>query len=251
MTQYPEGLVPDHTEKIGSHVVPATTLEFEVWVGAPVTHTFGGKPIVNSNGVPAFAELALLHLAESAGWEGRWVEVYGGHSTSPRFLSAWLDQPYKLQVDNPMPGAAEEQTALLRKIAEKNGSFAGCWDLILWKGPDTLFVESKRSRRDRIQKTQEAWLDAALDIGIDPSTFLIAKWDFPIEHDARRTQNPLTPSMVARVLGVTPKQVRDILRTEFGTLPVDETRWQLTDVHLAAIRRQLTEDRTTSRPSPE
>lgn len=46
----------------------------------------------------------------------------------------------------------------------------------------------------------------------------------------------VTPADLARELGVTPQQVRIILRAEYGTLPAGESRWQLTDVQIAHVR---------------
>ena len=49
----------------------------------------------------------------------------------------------------------------------------------------------------------------------------------------------VTPTELARELGVSPKRVRDILRQHFGTLQAPETRWHLDDAKVHAVRRHL------------
>ena len=74
----------------------------------------------------------------------------------------------------------EAQTQLLNTLREKTGRFGGCWDLLLWKGDDTLFVELKRRGKDRIQITQTDWLSVALESGLAKDNFAIVEWDFSL-----------------------------------------------------------------------
>jgi hypothetical protein len=47
-----------------------------------VPFDYGGKPLIDHDGETVFAELAILRLLLATGWDGVWVEVYGG----PNFL---------------------------------------------------------------------------------------------------------------------------------------------------------------------
>jgi hypothetical protein len=50
---------------------------------------------------------------------------------------------------------------------------SGCFDVFAWKGPNYLFIESKRKTADAIQRTQKAWIDAALNAGLQLEALLI------------------------------------------------------------------------------
>lgn len=41
-----------------------------------------------------------------------------------------------------------------------------------------VFAELKRRRLDRIRTTQLAWLEAALQLGLQSENFLLVEWDF-------------------------------------------------------------------------
>ena len=90
----------------------------------------------------------------------------------------------------------EAQTQLLNTLREKTGRFGGCWDLLLWKGDDTLFVELKRRGKDRIQITQTDWLSVALESGLAKDNFAIVEWDFlcrtVLYLSIQRTENSLS-----------------------------------------------------------
>lgn len=84
----PTSLNPKRFEGIilstGSKVeIQVATPKFKVWSGAKISNTFGGKPLLDVNGEPAFAELAILDLFLKSGWDGRWVETYGASNESP------------------------------------------------------------------------------------------------------------------------------------------------------------------------
>jgi hypothetical protein len=54
-------------------------LRLQKWEAPFDGFTYGGKPIVDHDGNPVFAEFALLRmmLADKT-WDGVWVETYGG-----------------------------------------------------------------------------------------------------------------------------------------------------------------------------
>ena len=71
MTMNPNVLLPTSHEilKIGINQtihVPKTTPIFAPWEGKPVDDDYNGKQVLNINGRPAFAELAILWAMQEA-----------------------------------------------------------------------------------------------------------------------------------------------------------------------------------------
>ncbi len=156
--------------------IPECHLVFKMWTGQPIKETFGGKALVDVGGKPMFAELAIMHLFINAGWQARWIETYATGDMEPKFLSAWLDDKYKNQIQNPITDSAV--TDSLKKIAALNGgSYSGSWDVLGWGAGRMIFAESKRFKKDRIRGTQVKWLDAALRAGFSPDNFLVVQWN--------------------------------------------------------------------------
>src|SRR5216684_7238718 len=78
----PKALVPTTTEvmdlpKSGPVSVHKATPRFSAWSG-PKPNDYGGKSVLDYGGRPAFAELAILWSLQSVGWEGVWVDNFGG-----------------------------------------------------------------------------------------------------------------------------------------------------------------------------
>jgi hypothetical protein len=179
--QYPKTLVPDHEEAFELegqiYSVPGVSLEFVKWDGLAIANTFGGKPLIDYEGKPMFAELAIQRMAVAGGWSARWVETYASKSDSPYFFTDWLDVPLPKQIVAPLEDLPQQEL-LARVWGENNKSFSGCWDVIAWKGSRTLFLESKRKKKDSVRGTQLRWLRAGLAAGLKPENFLIVQWDF-------------------------------------------------------------------------
>ncbi len=140
-------------------------LEFKEWTGVPIPNTYNNKAVIDWNGEPVFAELAVLRLFQSNGWSGVWVDSY-----RRKFRVGLPDMadPVKLP---------EVQAKLIDTLREKTGRFGGCWDLLLWKGGSTLFIELKRRKKDRIQTGQIEWLAIALESGLNSGDFALAEWE--------------------------------------------------------------------------
>ena len=49
---------------------------FRPWKGKPIRDTYGGKAVLEFDGKPVFAELAILGTIQKAGWDGVWVDTY-------------------------------------------------------------------------------------------------------------------------------------------------------------------------------
>jgi hypothetical protein len=140
------------------------TYLFARWRGAPIEDTYGGKAVLNSDGKPIFAELAILDVLGKGGWDGVWVDTY-----QKKFRRFMPPESCKL------PSHAQE---LYDRICRANdGKTSGCFDVFAWKDGDYLFVESKRKSKDSIQKTQKAWVEAALASGLPLDSLLICEWE--------------------------------------------------------------------------
>lgn len=178
---YPSLLRPNTIEVIASNdqalAIPKVELRFRRWEGAPLSNTFGNKPLIDFGGRAVFAELCLYELLRLSGWQARWVETYGAGAMSPGHFTQWADAGLAGQQHEPIQDPA--MLALLLKIAQANGNtYAGCWDIVGWQGDTVLFAELKRHRKDRLRPTQPRWLEAGLRVGLQPANFLLVEWDF-------------------------------------------------------------------------
>jgi hypothetical protein len=126
--------------------------------------TYGGKAVLDSGGKPVFAELAILEVLRKTGWDGVWVDTY-----RKKFRRSMPPESCEL------PSRAEKLYERIRRA--NGGKTSGCFDVFAWKKGGYLFVESKRKSKDSIQKTQKAWVEAALASGIGIDSLLICEWD--------------------------------------------------------------------------
>ncbi|MDQ2795438.1 MAG: hypothetical protein M3Y12_15730 [Bacteroidota bacterium] len=157
--------------------VPKVQLTFRQWQGAPVSDTLGKKPLVDFAGRPVFAELCVFELFRLSGWDARWVETYGAPAARPNMFTNWSDVPRKQQQQQPLTDTWIID--LLASIAaHNNDSHSGCWDVMGWHGGTVVFAELKRFKKDRLQATQPAWLEAGLKAGLQVENFLLVEWDF-------------------------------------------------------------------------
>ena len=140
-------------------------LEFKEWKGIPIPNTYNGKAIIDWNSEPVFAELAVLRLFQSHGWDGVWVDSY---RRKYRVGLPDVAEPIDLPTN---------QTNLINALREKTGRFGGCWDVVVWKGDTMLFLELKRQKKDSVQSTQVEWLSSALDSGLSADNFALVEWD--------------------------------------------------------------------------
>lgn len=139
-------------------------LHFNEWKGAPVPNTYNNKPVIDWNGEPVFAELAVLRLFESHGWEGVWVDSYR------RKYRIGLPDVAEL-IELP-----EKQQKLIESIKAKTGRSGGCWDVFVWKDDQLLFIELKRQKKDVIQDSQRLWLEKSLDSNLTTDNFAFLEW---------------------------------------------------------------------------
>ena len=140
-------------------------LTFTPWIGAPIPNTYNGKAVIDWNGEPLFAELAILRLFQSHGWNGVWVDSY---RRKYRIGLPDVVEPIEL---------LEKQERLIDSIRSKTGRSGGCWDILAWKGDTVLFIELKRSKKDRVQTSQTQWLEASLDSSLNVEDFALVEWN--------------------------------------------------------------------------
>lgn len=140
-----------------------------MWHGAAPTFDFGRKPILNFQGKPVFAELAILRLLQADGWEGAWIETYGG----THYLR---DMPADWKLQSGHVTIPAEREALLKRIWGK-GKTTACFDVMVWKDNQVLFCEAKRKKKDRLTDAQYKFIEGALECGVRPEQFLIVEWD--------------------------------------------------------------------------
>ena len=166
---YPKSLIPTSKEIIrlnsGEEIeIPTAKVGFEKWIGERIEDTYGGKVILNYDGEPVFAELAILRAFQKDGWNGVWVDTYG--------------RKYRIEYWNDKNGIGLplDKQSILNTIYENLGSKKGCWDVFCWKEYEIFFAESKRFSKDRIRETQVKFLEAALAYGLRKKSFLIVEW---------------------------------------------------------------------------
>jgi len=139
-------------------------LTFNEWKGAPIPNTYNGKAVVDWNGEPVFAELAILRLFESHSWNGVWVDSYG---RKYRVGLPGVVEPVELP---------EKQQELIDSIHAETGRSGGCWDVFVWKNDQILFIELKRQKKDAIQSSQNEWLEVSLAHSLKLDNFALIEW---------------------------------------------------------------------------
>lgn len=168
--RYPMCLIPTSTEPFKLHDgrivgIPKATPSFSRWTGEAPGDSYGGKAILEHDGRPMFAELAILALLESEGWEGVWIDTYRN-----KYRRGYWDA-------DPIAALPARQAAMMQRILDHRGAGrSGTWDIFAWRGEDVLFAESKRAGKDSIRASQVTWLASALAQGHSLTAFLVVEW---------------------------------------------------------------------------
>lgn len=217
MIGYPSMLTPVATEEVllpvgGRMSIPKARPRFERWTGEPPEDTYGNKPIVDVDGEPMFAELAILRYFQTDGWDGVWVDTF-----RKKHRTSWGDEG--------VVRLSGERLQLLKTINGKAGSTSGCFDVYCWKEDSLVFAESKRASKDSIRDTQIRWLEAALRSGLDPSSFLVVEWSFSDSpHPAAREKINLVGGPENAWPGVLGTPKRGVEGSASGTSPYEEPK---------------------------
>lgn len=139
-------------------------LDFKEWKGTPIADTYGNKVVIDYNGEPLFAELAVLRFFQENNWQGVWVDSYR--------------RKYRIGLPNIVDPISipKEKEDLIETIKSKTRKSGGCWDVFVWKDNQILFIELKRKKKDKIQDTQILWLEESLKHGLSPDNFALLEW---------------------------------------------------------------------------
>lgn len=151
-------------------ILPLCNIVFQKWTGDSPSFDFGKKPLIDYEGEAIFAELAILKLLKESGWDGAWVETYGGI----HFLNT-MPKDWKLANQN--ISIPKDKEAMLQKIWGA-GKTSACFDVLVWKNDKILFYESKHRGKDRLTNAQTKFIEGALSCGIPKESLIIVEWKF-------------------------------------------------------------------------
>jgi hypothetical protein len=145
MAMYPEQLMPQTVEELrlpsGMSVrIPKAQPVFRLWGGEFTGDTYGNKPLIDVDGTPMFAELAILGLFQMDGWDGVWVDTF-----KKKYGTAWGEEG--------VVRLSGERLHLLREIHQRAGSASGSFDVYCWKDDLVVFAEAKHRSKDEIRQT--------------------------------------------------------------------------------------------------
>lgn len=149
-------------------LLPVCHPVFSLWSGPPVSFDYGKKPILDHKGEACFAELVILRILLDHGWDGVWVETYGGTHYLRTMPNEW-----KLGSEHVSIPADKE--GLLRRIW-KTARTTACFDVFAWRDGQILFCEAKRTGKDRLTAAQQKFIEGALACGVSPKELLIVEW---------------------------------------------------------------------------
>lgn len=149
--------------------LPVCSLTFPKWSGELPKFDFGKKPIVNYKGKAVFAELAILEILIDSGWNGVWVETYGGIHFLKDMPTSWKLSQHNISI--PL-----DKETLLKNIW-KTGKTTACFDVFAWKGNEILFCEGKHKGKDRLTKAQTKFIEGALACGVPAQSLMIVEWE--------------------------------------------------------------------------
>ncbi|MEK7132683.1 MAG: hypothetical protein AAB830_01395 [Patescibacteria group bacterium] len=148
--------------------LPVCSPTFSKWKGALPAFSFGNKQFLDYEGMPVFAEIVVLNILLKNGWQGVWVETYGG-------IHFLCSQPQGSKL-NSITIPKEKEDLLARIWRATNNKGKGCFDIYAWKNHRVMFCETKLRGKDRLTTPQIRFIDGALKNGIPKTSLLIAEW---------------------------------------------------------------------------
>lgn len=149
--------------------LPVATPKFQLWDGAPVNFDYGSKPIVNYKNEACFAELVILRILFENGWDGAWVETYGGTHYLRNMPQAWSLKSEHVSIP-------QDKEVFLKKIWQTAKTNA-CFDVLAWKDDRVVFFEAKRSGKDKLTSAQIKFIEGALACGVPAESLIIVEWN--------------------------------------------------------------------------
>jgi hypothetical protein len=118
--------------------------------------------VLDYDGEPLFAELAILRLIQAHGWQGVWIDNW-------RKKFRQLFPPHACDLSS-------QAQDFLDRVNQGRKWRRGCFDVLAWHDGQYLFVEAKRKGHDAIRNSQKEWLESALNSGLSPESFLVFEW---------------------------------------------------------------------------
>lgn len=171
---FPKELRP--TDRIKLQLSDGTTVnlpvahpKFLAWKGSSVNFNYGKKPMLNYKNEACFAELVILRLLLDQGWNGVWVETYGGTHYLRSMPQTWNLQSEHISIPR-------DKENLLQKIW-KTAKTTACFDILAWHGDQLAFFEAKRKRKDKLTSAQIRFIKGALACEISPESLIIVEWE--------------------------------------------------------------------------
>lgn len=149
--------------------LPTCHPKFSLWKGPVVDFDYGGKPLIDYNDEPIFAELAILRVLLEDGWNGAWVETYGGIHFLREMPNSWKLLSHSIDIP-------QEKREIISQI-QKTAKTSACFDVFAWKGSRILFCEAKNKGKDKLTIGQLKFIEGALSCGISSESLLIAEWE--------------------------------------------------------------------------
>lgn len=148
--------------------LPMSTPKFQLWGGAPIDFDYGNKPILNYKNEPYFAELVVLRILLEHGWDGVWVETYGGTHYLRSMPQAWSLKAEHISIP-------KDKEDFLKNIW-KTAKTSACFDVLAWKNDEVVFFEAKRSGKDKLTSAQGKFIAGALACGVPSDSLVIVEW---------------------------------------------------------------------------
>ena len=171
--ELPKDLQPTETIDIllpngGTATLPVCRPAFSLWTGVPVSFDYGSKPVLTYKNKPYFAELVILQLLLEDGWNGVWVETYGG-------THCLRTMPTKWRLGSKHVSLPADKEKFLKNV-RKTAKTSACFDVFAWRGEQILFCEAKRVGKDKLTKAQIRFIEGALKCGVASESLLIVEW---------------------------------------------------------------------------
>lgn len=139
-----------------------------------------GKILVNFDGKPMFAELAIRQILDNNGFDARWVATPSRLPENMLYLTDWVDKGKRFddnQITVPLNYECQREMEHIKQIRGDGQTYKGCWDIVAWKNQKIHFIETKHKGKDRPNKNQKSWYLAARKVNIPKENLLVVEWE--------------------------------------------------------------------------
>jgi hypothetical protein len=171
--------------------LPVVRPFFRPWRGAAVAFSYGNKPVLEYDGEPCFAELAVMHDLRKAGWDAVWISTYAGlryRQSMPRSRGELSDA-----------AIPPDHETLLHSIWQV-GRTRACFDVFAWRDGRVAFHEAKRRGKDRLRVSQLRFI-ARSPVGLPRHPWSLSNGAFYRRRDDTASDNAYPIRRAARPSG--------------------------------------------------